>query len=133
MNCPIVQSLLHSFLPSPGNEGPLLALSFQRLLLRNSPARYHTVSARSWRPVFFLWPLWDSLPQNPGPNATSGELPCEVIPIPQERLVSTPPGATASFKQAWCAARAPPHPGHLTQPFGRLRAGSASLPMCILL
>lgn len=64
MNCPIVQSLLHSFLPSPGKEGPLRALSFQRLLLRNSPACYHAVSARSWRPVFFLWPLWDSLPQN---------------------------------------------------------------------
>ena len=83
------------------------ALSFQRLLLRNSPARYHTVAARSRRPVFSLRSLWDSLPQNPGPNATSSELPCEVIPIPQERLVRTPPGATASFKQAWCCSQGP--------------------------
>ena len=106
-NFPIVQSLFHSFLSSPGNEGPLLALSFQRLLLRNSPARYHTVAAWSRRPVFFLWSLWDSLPQNPGPNATSSELPYEVIPVPQERVGRTPPGAAASFKQAWCCSQGP--------------------------
>ena len=126
MNCPVVRSLFHSSLPSPGDEGPLLARSFQRLLLRNSPARYHAVSARSWRPVFFLWSLWDSLPQNPGPNATPSGLPCEVVPVPQERWSPLPLAPLLPSSRLGGAARALPHPG---PPPGPLAGWGLAVPL----
>lgn len=133
-NCPIVQSLFHSFLSSPGNEGPLLALSNSRGCCLGTvlPATI------LWRPglggrssffglygILFLRTLALMLHQVSFPVKSSQFLRRGWAALPLVPLLLS--------SRLGVAARAPPCPGHLTQPFGRLRAGSASLPMCILL